>query len=337
MNQSLPSEYVMSKFYELAGYAKYKKSSSTYQAGCPTCREGKSWRKKARLFYIPDKDLICCHNCNRNWSPINWIIELSGLTYQQVKEESSHYDFTTFEVQDTPYERPKSESLPTDSINLFDQQQVDYFVNDKVVRDARILIKDRRLDLAINKPKALYVSLNDYIHKNRLVIPFCDYKGKVVWYQTRSMSDKNDKNLPKYMSKLNSDRSVFGLERINEQLDYIFIFEGPIDSMFVNNGVAIAGISMSDYQEEQMKRYRLHQKIWVLDNQLKDNEDVRKQVNKLLEHGERVFLWPDKFKGIKDINELCIRVCKNSIKPEFFIENSYEGSEGLAKVVDILR
>jgi len=335
MNTLLPSEYVIAKFYEYAGYAKFKRSSGVYNGGCNICKEGNSWKKKSRLFYIPEKDIISCHNCNNNWSPINWIMESSGLTFKEVMEQASEYDFASFEIADTKFQRPESTTLPTDSINLFDQQQVNYFIKEPVVIDVLNLIKERRLDTAINRPDALYVSLKDYIHKNRLVIPFCDYMGKIVWYQSRTIYKKDEKDRPKYLSKLNSERSVFGLDKINEQLDYIFITEGPIDSMFISNGISMAGISMSETQEQQMKRYRLYQKIWILDNQIKENKDVRKQNIKLLNNGERVFIWPDKFNGIKDINELCCKVGKDSISPEFFINNSYEGLAGLDKIASI--
>jgi len=337
MNSLLPQEYVIQKFYQYAGFAKHKKASNTYNGSCNICKEGKSWQKKKRLYYIPSKNLICCHNCNKTWSTINWIIESSGLSYSEVLEEASKYDFTSFEIPNEVVIRPESETLPVDSINLFDKQQVNYFINNKVVKDALTLIKNRRLDTAINKPKALYISLKDFIHKNRLIIPFYDYKGKIVWYQSRAMYKRDEVDRPKYMSKLNSERSVFGLDKINEQLDYLFIFEGPIDSMFVKNGLAMCGISMSETQEEQMKRYKLYQKIWILDNQLKENEDVRYQTNKLIEQGERVFFWPKKYNTIKDINELCVKVGKDSIKPEFFIDNSYEGSIALGKSFEALQ
>lgn len=337
MNRVIPREYIVQQFYQFAGFPKFKRGSNTYNASCPTCREGKSWGKKRRLFYIPDKNLICCHNCNMNWSPVNWIMQQSGMDFQQVMEESKEYNFSSVELEDKNFDRPESETLPVDSINLFDQQQVNYFINDPVVKDALVLIKDRRLDTAINRPKALYVSLKDFIHKNRLIIPFYDYTGKTIWYQSRTIYKKDEVDRPKYMSKLNSDKSVFGVDRINPQLDYLFIFEGPIDSMFVQNGLAMGGIHMSELQEEQMNRYRLYEKIWVLDNEISSNTDVKDQVNKLIEQGERVFFWPEKYKGIKDINELCIKVRKDSIKPEFFIDNSYEGSEGLAKAFELTK
>lgn len=332
---NIPTEYVIAKFYQYAGFVKYKKGSGVYNGACNICREGNSWGKKKRLNYIVNKGIIHCFNCNKTWSPINYIKESSGLSYEEIMKEASGYNFSTFDLQqntDQKFERPESSTLPLDSINLFDEQQINYYIKNKVVNDALIFIKNRRLDTAINRPKALYISLKDFIHKNRLVIPHYDHKGKILWYQSRAIYKKDEIDRPKYMSKLNSTRSVFGIDKINEQLDYLFIFEGAIDSMFVKNGLAMGGLSMSEIQEEQMKRYRLYQKIWVLDNQLDDNKDVKTQVTKLLECGERVFFWPKKFKGIKDINELCVKIRKDDIKPEFFVNNSYEGSIGLSKL-----
>lgn len=332
MSILLPKDYIVQKFYQYAGFVRYKNTADVYNGSCNICREGKSWGKKKRLFYMPNKNLIFCHNCNRNWNPLNWIAESSGLTINQVLEESKSTNFSHIEYVEEKQIRPQSETLPVDSINLFDQQQTDYYINNPIVRDALLLIKNRRLDSAINKPPALYISLKDFIHKNRLIIPYYDYKGKIIWYQSRAIYKKDEIDRPKYLSKLNSEKAVFGINKINEQLDYLFIFEGPIDSMFVANGLAMGGITMTDLQKEQMNRYKLYQKIWILDNQLSENKDVKNEVIKLLENGERVFIWPKKYKGIKDINELCVKVNKDNIRPEFFITNSYESDVGLAKI-----
>jgi hypothetical protein len=328
----LPIEYITQKFYQYAGFVKYKPGTHSYNGCCPSCREGTSWAKKKRLNYLPDRNIIHCFNCTRTWSPLNWIIESSGMTYQEVMDEASEYDFSPNELQEEKAFRPESSTLPFDSINLFDDQQVKYFIKNQVVLDALEFIRKRRIDSAINRPNALYISLKDFVHKNRLVIPFCDFRGKILWYQTRAIYKKDEQDRPKYMSKMNSEKSVFGLNKINEQLDYLFIFEGPLDSIFVQNGLSMAGLNMTSTQEEQMKRYSLYNKIWVLDNDMRTNKNVKDQAIRLLDRGERVFIWPDKFNGIKDLNELCVKVGKDSVKPEFFIDNSYEGSEGLNKL-----
>jgi len=333
---NLPKEYIIQKFYQFAGSVKYIKGTNTYRGSCPGCREGKSWGKKTRLNYLPEKNLIHCFNCNKSWTATNWILEQTGVTYSDLVEESKDFDMLPVNDINTIKSRPVSDVLPEDSINLFDPQQVKYYFKEKVVIDALLLIKQRRLDTAINKPRALYVSINDYIHKNRLIIPFYDYRGKLIYYQSRTIYKADEINRPKYMCKLNDDKSVFGIDMIDPQLDYLFIFEGPIDSMFVKNGLAMAGISISDFQETQLDRYCLYKKVWVLDNEIKENPDVRKQANRLLEHGERVFFWPQKYKGIKDINDLCVLTKKNGINPEFFVKNSYESSEGLLELAKIV-
>ena len=77
----IPEEYIIQKFYQYAGYPKYTKSTNTYTGGCPICREGSSWGRKSRAYYIPKNNAICCHNCGWYSKTLNWIIEVSGLTY----------------------------------------------------------------------------------------------------------------------------------------------------------------------------------------------------------------------------------------------------------------
>jgi len=325
----LPREYIIQKFYEFAGSPTFKKYTNTYNACCPACREGKSWGKKKRLYYMVDDDYMFCQNCQRNWNPINWVMEMSGMEFVEVMRDSEEYDSTEIvEAKKEPViSKPSSGTLPDDSINLFDEQQVSYYKGNKVVDDALNLIKKRRLDTAINHPRGLFVSLKDFVHKNRLIIPFYDAENQIQFYQTRSMYGED----PKYLSKPGADKTVFGIRNIDPELDYLFIFEGPIDSMFVKNGVAMGSISLSDAQEDELEKYRLLERIWVLDNQL-NNEDVKKKVTQLIERGEKVFFWPKKYKDFKDLNEICVKCKLDKVKPEFFINNAFSGMEALIKL-----
>ena len=60
INEIIPEGYVAEKFYQYAGYPKYKKLTNVYEAGCPICREGKSWGKKRRLYYVVKDNYIFC-------------------------------------------------------------------------------------------------------------------------------------------------------------------------------------------------------------------------------------------------------------------------------------
>jgi hypothetical protein len=332
-NIKLPQTYIIQKFYQYAGFPKYKKSANVYNGCCIACREGKSWGRKKRLFYIPKKDLLYCQNCGRSWSPINWIKEFSGMSFNEIMNDANNFNSDIFEEpkQEANIQRTKTGTLPEDSINLSDEQQLSYYKNNKIVQDALNFIKRRRLNTLINKPPTYYISLKDFVHKNRLCIPFYDQKGKINFYQTRAIYKSDELQRPKYLSKMNADKTIFGLNNISPEIDYLFIFEGPIDSMAVKNGIAMGGIHLNELQTKEIKPYNLYTKIWILDNQL-DNPDVLKKMNDLIERSERVFIWPKKFVDYKDVNEICEKLELDQISPKFFIENSYTGVEALIKI-----
>ena len=77
----LSEDYIVSKFYQYAGYPKYNRLSKAYNGCCPTCREGSSWGKKRRLYFVTRKNLIFCHNCGISMRPAKWIQKVSNALY----------------------------------------------------------------------------------------------------------------------------------------------------------------------------------------------------------------------------------------------------------------
>lgn len=342
----LPQEYIVQKYYQYAGGPKFKKATNTYEASCPICREGKSWGKKKRCYYLVADGVICCHNCGWYSSALNWIIQVSGQTYQEISKEALQYDVLPLDLMINEYEVKQTvhqHSLPLDSINLFDSTQVGYYKNNPVVTDALNLISKRMMDKAVNRPETLWLSLTDKVHKNRIIIPFYDEQGNIIFFQSRAIYEKDTKIYPKYLGKVNGERSLFNLDKITPDLDYIFIFEGPIDSFFVKNGTAVAGIqersskNFTHLQEEQLSRFRLYTKIWVLDSQWLDRAS-REKTERLIEAGETVFIWPESIgKQYKDINDICIAAKRTAIEPSLFIKNSYSGIKAKLLLSEISR
>lgn len=321
----VPVQYILQIFFQYAGGPKHKKYTNTYYASCPVCREGKSWLKKKRLYYIPDDNLFYCQNCQRGWNPINWIKEVTGKSYHDILVEAGEFTDSIDSIisRSAPVEQKNTNlsSLPYDSINLFDTLQVKFHRNDKPVIDCLHYIQQRKLDVAINRPRTFYVSLKDKVHKNRLCIPFMNRDGKIVFYQTRAIYEK-DEFPAKYLSKINADKTIFGVNNIDVNLDYLFIFEGPIDAMFVRNGLAVGGIRISEAQEKELEDYRMFNKIWVLDNPFVD-EASNEKISELIERGERVFIPPPEIDKYKDINELCVAENINKIGTKFIVDNSF--------------
>lgn len=333
---NLPTEYIVSKLYNNVRGVKVKNSNQIYNFSCPICNEGKSKTKRRGYYFVKD-DYFYCQNCQKSWSPINWIMEVEGITFKQVIREANDHDNTFNEIIDkhieTPIEKPKQESLPYDSINLGDPIQLHYYKDSKEVQNCLQYINSRRLNTAINRPKSFYLSLTDKIHKNRLCIPFFDANGKLIYYQTRALHEK-DAIIAKYLCKSGADRSLYGIDHISPNIEYIFKFEGPIDSMFCYNGVAACGLSLSENQVDQLDRYRLFDQVWILDNQL-NNPEVVKKYSEVIERGEKIFFWPAEFKEFKDFNDICIATERNVIPIEFILKNTFSGMVAQLKLKEL--
>jgi len=338
----LPEAYIVQKFYQYAGRPKYNRLAKTYQGGCPICREGKSWGKKRRLFYVMADNFLHCHNCGWHSNPINWIIEVSNMAISEIYKEAEEYDLIPQDISEVSLNEVTKKifnnSLPEDSINLFDQDQISYYKANPIVQTALNYIKTRKLDTAVNKSNSLYISLKDKIHKNRLIIPFYDVSGKIIFYQSRTIIENNKVKLPKYLSKLNSDKSLFNISNINENIDEIFIIEGPIDAFFVENGIAVAGINensdnlFTSLQHQQITRFPFHERIIALDSQWQDSASLKK-TKVLLEKGHKVFIWPKKFgEKFKDFNEMCMGLNIEKVPNAFLVNNSFKGIQGLVRL-----
>jgi hypothetical protein len=207
--------------------------------------------------------------------------------------------------------------------------QVEYYLDNGNVTSARRLAEKRGLLDAVNKPKTLWVSISDFIHKNRLIIPFYDTNDEIVFYQSRTIF--NNEKFPKYLSKVGADKTLFNINNVTDDVGSIFIFEGPIDACFVKNGIAVAGIqensetSMNQAQQKQLQLFGLWDKVWALDSQWQDNA-AKLKTKKLAEQGELVFIWPEKYgKQFKDFNDMAVALGINEIPYKFILDNTYTG------------
>jgi len=315
---ALTESFILHGFYTYAGDPSFNKYDGNYNACCPICREGSSWGKKKRLFYYPKTKSFYCFNCNKSWSALGWLSNVSGQSYDELLSENSSEDFSK-EIKNVELKKELIlPSLPYDSINIMDPIQQKYYKNNRYFAKALDYIKERKLDVAINKAKNYFISFNDKVHKNRLIIPFYDTNNKIIFYQTRSI----DKTEPRYLGKMGHDKTIFGIENIDPDFDYIFLFEGPIDSMFVKNGVAVCGLTLTKTQREQLNNFPFHKKIWVLDNiYVSKDEETKQKVLRLLNDSEKVFKWPNiKY---KDFNEIAIDKNLNQINYNFILKNLY--------------
>ncbi len=329
--EGLPQDYVIQVLYSYCKRPVYKKYQRVYNAECYVCGEGSSAGRKRRLFYFPDDRYFYCFNCSRSWSELNWIHEITKKSIPEILRETKNFVPTSqvqnkIQKQNEAVKQVDIPSIPDDSIDICDPKQVEYYKDNKFIKKVIDYCQSRRLFNAVNKPKSLYVSFKDKVHKNRLIIPFYGESGKVECYQSRTLDGDT---YPKYLTKY-GEKNLYGENNIDNNIPYIFIFEGPIDAMFVKNAVAVGGSSMTDRQEAFIKKCVDKEIIYVYDND-KNNKEMSKKIRNLIKQNKKLFVWPKELKKYKDINEICCNLCLDELPYKFIVQNSYSGVEALMK------
>ena len=128
----------------------------------------------------------------------------------------------------------------------------------------------------------------------RVVIPFFDRTGNFFAFQGRAFG----KEQPKYITiKFDETKQkIYGLDRLDLNKP-VKITEGPIDSLFLDNALALAGAdAVVNIQHEQC--------TMIFDNEPRNKEIVNRMIN-AVDKKFNVAVWPESLK-YKDINDMII-------------------------------
>lgn len=289
---------------------------------CPICGDSKKNPRKTRgSFYKNEsgKYTFKCHNCN---APYGFIGFMKTQFPELYKEHLSRRYNKTIQTAPEPITDRK---IKLNKINLVN-------VNDTIVKlselDAehsankyfseRLIPEKYRSILSFAKNYRAYI-LSQFVKDDaelskrfvgpdaiklptdeRIIIPFCDRTGKIRLVQGRSL-DKNT-DLRYITTKIDETfPKIFGLERNDPSLPTIVV-EGPIDSLFIPNSIAVAGLG-SSVNLEKYTDVPENKLIFVYDNQPR-NRDVINQMANTISNGTKIVVWNNcPFEG-KDINEM---------------------------------
>ena len=278
--------------------------ANLWNSRCPICGDSQKNRSKKRLYiYAKKQDLfVKCHNCGFGSNLGNFIKQLDPHLHSQYIVERYKAGETGQRKSKEPefhFEKPKFKPQPT-KINLPSIGELDkehfarkYFESRKIPES----FKDKVYFAEDFKEWAQSVSKIDYSNlgkeEPRMVIPFFDMEGKLIAAQGRALG----KNELRYITvKVEEDSlKIYGLDRWNPETT-TYIVEGPIDSMFLPNCLAVAG---GDLQTIKMDKERC---VLIFDNEPR-NEHTVKKLMKSIDDGWMVVIW-SKGKKFKDINDL---------------------------------
>ena len=171
----------------------------------------------------------------------------------------------------------------------------------------------------VNKSKSQFEKID--VDQPRIVIPFKDKEGTWFGFQGRSL---NPGDKLRYITiMLDESRiKVYGLDRINFNKT-VYITEGPFDSLFIDNAIAMAG---ADVDWELIKDKEV---VFVYDNEQRNSEIINR-MKKVIDRGYEVVVRPSNLKE-KDLNDMHIAGHDVQSLVEF---NTYSGLEAHIKLTE---
>jgi len=274
---------------------KFKRvKSNLYNFRCPICGDSKKNKSKTRgyLYAIKANVNFKCHNCGSSMSLSNFLKTLDPTVHKQYAFEKFKDGHTgrNFVVEEPDFkfeapkfapkvDLPKASEIPTAKLYL-EKRGLDpnkFYYTDKFKAWVNTLV-EKFDNIEYDEP--------------RIIIPLI-YENQLIGFQGRALGP----NSVKYITIMLQENApkVYGIDKINEK-EPIYIVEGPFDSHFVDNAVAMAGSDLD------IRPFNWSDYIWVFDNEPR-NREVVNRISKTIDRGDKVVIWPNNISE-KDINDM---------------------------------
>ena len=227
---------------------------------CPICGDSQKHKNKARGYFyqVKTNTNYKCHNCGASMSFNNFLKQIDSTLHKQYTMEKFKEGFTgrNFVVDEPKLEFTKP--IFRKKIDLPRASEVPV---------ARNYLEKRNLDASqfyfaakfkewTNTQKHTFDTIGR--DESRIIIPMYDTDKNLIGFQGRSLGP----NSVKYITVMLQDEApkLFGLDKIDDTKP-IYITEGPFDSTFLENSVAMCGSDL-DIGSFGWSSY-----IWVFDNE----------------------------------------------------------------------
>lgn len=298
------SLYIDKKFVSLVSpkLERFKqKSEFLYNFKCPICGDSRTNKMKARgYFYRRKSDMFyVCHNCGTSLSLGNFLKTVDLSLYREYQLERFKNEATgnvakpDFSIAKTKPVFKKRIDLPTIGSLPINHIAGQYLLSRKIPRDRLNDIyyassfKAFVLEMLPDYDKTLY-------DEPRIIFPFYDEEKNLLGFQGRAIGESKIKYIT---IKLNDDnKKIFGLDRIDFS-KRIYVVEGPIDSLFLQNSLATMDASLYNIS----LLLGNHDYVFIHDNEPR-NSAIVKQMAKTISHNKNIFIWPQGIDA-KDIND----------------------------------
>ena len=298
---------------------KFKRvKNNLYNFRCPICGDSQRNKNKARgyLYQVKNNTNFKCHNCGLNISFNNFLKQVDinthkQYTFEKFKEGNTGKNFVVDEPEfkfEVPKFKPKLDLLKA-SENL----------------DAKTYLEKRKLNphkfYYTEKFKEWTNSLKPTFDSTvkdepRIIIPLF-YQNTLIGFQGRALSPSKIKYIT---VMLNDDApKIYGIDEVQKN-QTVYITEGPFDSTFISNSIAMCGA------DGDVGKWGIGNRVWIYDNEPR-NSEILSRISRTIDRGEKVVIWPTTITE-KDINDMVL----SGLNVLDVIEsNTYSGLEAKLK------
>ena len=329
--------YIDQKYINLctSRVEKFKKvRDNLWNFRCPICGDSRKHKNKARGFIYRKKTSFFykCHNCGVGLTFNNFLKQINhGLHTEYLVEKYKEGelagntpipDKVPFEFH--PPEFDKSLNRHLDSLVKFSDLKkghpaLSYVAKRQIPEQHwdKLYFAEKFYEWSQTIFPEKFNSIN--IDYPRLVIPFFDKSGEIFAYQGRAFG----KEEPRYITlKIVSEKEkIYGLERINYD-SHVYIVEGPLDSLFIDNCLAVAGADL------HLLDLNPQFSTVIFDNEPR-NEHTVERMFKAVDRNYNVVVWPGHLKQ-KDINDMILSGIKNI--RQFIDVHTHQGLTAYLKI-----
>jgi predicted RNA-binding Zn-ribbon protein involved in translation (DUF1610 family) len=284
-----------------------QKKTDLYNFRCPLCGDSTKNKTKSRGYIFGKKNnyFYMCHNCGASTNFYNFLEKVDpSLLQEYALERYKNSDGGTTSYAKPEFEELKEKPVFKTKLNLPDIASLpdEHYAKQYVVN--RQIPEKFYTELYFTDDFKKFVEQDLKVEKDglidddpRLIIPFYDEDKNLVSVQGRALG----KSKLRYITvKIDKDNhKIYGLDRINKE-EKVYITEGPIDSMFLEN----AGATADSNLKAAARHIDKDKLVLVYDNEPR-NKDICKQIENAIEEHYNVVIWPEWIEE-KDVNEMVL-------------------------------
>ena len=276
-----------------------------YNFRCPYCGDSQKHQNKARgyIFKIKNDYVYKCHNCGIGRTFTNFLKDNNQMLHDEYVMERYREGLTgkntqtkepKFEFKKPVFKKSKQDITLQKISELNTSHPARQYLEQRKIEDLDYFFYCPKFKDWTNQQKETFSDMRG--DGPRIILPLYTADKKLFGFQGRALSKATKL---RYITVIldESQPKFFGLDKVNLN-ERVYITEGPFDSTFVRNSIAMCG---SDVHADR-RVYR--DIVWVYDNEPR-NAEIVKRIKRTIDQGDPVVIWPKSISQ-KDINDMVL-------------------------------